>query len=84
MHVHISTDDLPPRDREEFFVELVAKYVMNITACDRPDPAGYRAQFDAYFAGRFTLFGYQTPYRTGLRTAADINRDKADTFRGCT
>jgi AraC-like DNA-binding protein len=81
MRVHFSTDDVPPRDREEFFVDLVAKYVMNMTACDRPDPTGYRAQFDAYVAGRFTLFGYHTPYRTGLRSAADISRDRADTFR---
>lgn len=81
MRVHFSTDSLPLRDREEFFVELVAKYVMNMTACDRPDDTAYRAQFDAFVAGRFTLFGYQTPYRTGLRTAGDIGRDRADTFR---
>jgi hypothetical protein len=81
MRVHFSTDDLPPRDREEFFVELVAKYVMNVTSSDRPDPAGYRAQFDAHIAGRFTLFGYQTPYKTGRRTAADIGRGRGDTFR---
>jgi AraC-like DNA-binding protein len=77
---HFSTDDLPPRDREEFFVECVAKYVMNMT-CDRPDSAGYRAQFDARIAGRFTLFEYQTRYRTGLRKAADIGRVRGDTFR---
>ena len=35
MRVHFSTDDLPPRDREEFFVELIAKYVMNMTSGDR-------------------------------------------------
>ena len=74
MRVHFSTDDLPPRDREEFFVELVAKYVMNMTSGDRPEPAGYQAQFDACVAKSFTLFGYQTPYRTGLRKAADIGR----------
>lgn len=81
MRVHFSTDDVPPRDREEFFVDLVAKYVMNMTSGDRSDPAVYRAQFDAYVARWFTLFEYHTPYRTGLRTAADISRDKADTFR---
>lgn len=81
MRVHFSTDDVPPRDREEFFVDLVAKYVMNMTACDQSDPADYQARFDAYVAGKFTLFGYHTPYRTGLRTAADIGRDRADTFR---
>jgi AraC-like DNA-binding protein len=79
MRVHFSTDDLPPRDREEFFVDLVARYVMNMTACDRADSTGYRAQFDAYIAGRFTLFGY--PYRTGLRKAPNISRDRAETFR---
>src|SRR5262245_27859826 len=81
MRVHFSTDDLPPRDREEFFVDLVAKYVMSMIACDSTDPTGYRAQFDAYVAGRFTLFGYETPYRTGLRTAANISRDRTDSFR---
>ena len=81
MRVHFSTDDLPPRDREEFFVELVAKYVMNMTSGDRPDPAGYRAQFDACVAERFTLFEYHTPYQTGRRTAADISRGRGDTFR---
>jgi AraC-like DNA-binding protein len=81
MRVHFSTDDLPPRDREEFFVELVAKYVMNMTSSDRRDAAGYSAQFDAYVAGRFTLFEYQTPYQTGRRTAADVGRGRGDTFR---
>ena len=81
MRVHFSTDDLPPRDCEEFFVELVAKYVMNMTSGDRPEPAGYQAQFDACVAKSFTLFGYQTPYRTGLRKAADIGRARGDTFR---
>jgi AraC-like DNA-binding protein len=81
MRVHFSTEDLPPRDREEFFVELVAKYVMNMTSSDRPDATGYRAYFDAYVAGRFTLFEYQTPYQTGRRTAADVGRSKGDTFR---
>jgi len=81
MRVHFSTDDLPPRDREEFFVDLVAKHVMNVTPGDRPDPAAYRAQFDAFVAGRFSLFGYQTPHQIGLRTVANIGSDRADTFQ---
>jgi AraC-like DNA-binding protein len=81
MRVHFSTDDLPPDDREEFFVDLIAKYVMHMTACDRADATDYQAEFDACLAGRFTLFAYHTPYRTGLRSAADISRDRAETFR---
>jgi AraC-like DNA-binding protein len=81
MRVHFSTDDVSPRDREEFFVELVAKHVMNVTPGDRPDPATYRAQFEAHVAGRFTLFGYRTPHATGFRTATDIRKDRVDTFQ---
>jgi hypothetical protein len=81
MRVHFSTDDVSPRDREGFFIDLVTKYVMKVTPGDRPDPATYRAEFDAHAAGGFTLFGYQTPHLIGLRTAADVGRDKADTFQ---
>jgi hypothetical protein len=65
MRFHFSTDDLPVRDREQFYFDVFAKQVMKITLVDRPDPATFRAQFDACVAGRFTLVDFQTP--TGWR-----------------
>ena len=80
MWVYFSTDHVPPRDRESFWLDVVAKHVMKMTLVDRPDPATFRAQLDVRVTGRFTLFGYQTPYRTGLRRPADISRGRGDTF----
>jgi hypothetical protein len=38
MRIHFSTDDLPPRDREQFWLDFVAKHVVHVTPGDRADP----------------------------------------------
>jgi AraC-like DNA-binding protein len=80
MRVHFSTDDLPPRDREQFWLDFVAKQWMKVTPRDRPDPATFRGQLDAHVAGRFTVYDFQTSHRSGGRTAADVRRDNSDRF----
>jgi AraC-like DNA-binding protein len=80
MQVHFSTDDLPPRDREQFWFEVVAEHVMKVTPARRPDPDTFRAQFDAQVAGQFTLFDFHFSDSIGGRTAADVRRDKTPTF----
>jgi AraC-like DNA-binding protein len=81
MQVHFSTDDVPPRDREQFWVDVFAKHVLKITLGDRPDPATFRTRFDAHVAGRFTVFEYQTSHRIGRRTPADVSRDNSGRFQ---
>ena len=38
MRLHFSTDDLPPRDREPFWHDFLAKHVLKVTPTDRSDP----------------------------------------------
>jgi AraC-like DNA-binding protein len=80
MRVHFSTDDLQPRDREEFWLEFVSKHVLSVTPGERSDPATFRAQLSALTAGRFTMFDLQTSHRINGRTPADVSRDHLDKF----
>jgi len=80
MRIHFSTDDLPPRDREEFWLDFVSKHVISVTPGERSDPATFRAQLDAQTAGRFTMFDLRTSHRVNGRTVADVSRDKSDRF----
>jgi AraC-like DNA-binding protein len=81
MRVHFSTDDVAPSDREQYWLEVVAKHVMKITPVDRPDAATFRAHFEALMAGRFTLFRYETSHRVGRRTPADVSKDTAQAYQ---
>src|SRR5215469_1589721 len=78
MRVHFSTDDLPPRAREEFWLDFVSKHVISVTPGERPDPATFRAHLDAVTAGRFTMFDLHTSHRINGRTGADVSRDNLD------
>jgi AraC-like DNA-binding protein len=78
MRVHFSTDDLPPGEREEFWLDFVSKHVISVTPGDRPDPDTFRARLDAQVAGRFTLYDLRTSHRINGRTAADVSRDSLD------
>jgi hypothetical protein len=80
MRVHFSTDDLPPRDREESWLDFVSKNVISVTPGERPDPATFRAHLDAVTAGRFTMFDLHTSHRINGRTGADVSRDNLDKF----
>jgi AraC-like DNA-binding protein len=81
MRVSFSTDDIPPRDREQFWFDVVAKQWMRITLSDRPDSATFRGRWDAQLAGRFTLVDFEVGDRTGGRMAADAGRDETGKFR---
>jgi AraC-like DNA-binding protein len=80
MRVHFSTDDLPPRDREPYWLDFVAKHVIRVTLSGRPDPTTFWAKLDAEVAGRFTVFEFQTSHCGGGRTTADVRRDNSDRF----
>ena len=80
MRVHFSTDDVPPRDREQYWLDFVAKHVMRVTPADRIDPDTFRGQLDAYIRGQFTLYELQDAHRSGGRTATDISRDNSERF----
>jgi AraC-like DNA-binding protein len=80
MRVHLSTDDLAPRDREPFWLDFVAKHVIKVTLRGRPDPTTFWAKLDAEVVGRFTLFEFQTSHCGGGRTNADVSKDDSDRF----
>jgi AraC-like DNA-binding protein len=80
MRIHFSTDDLQPRDREQFWLDFVSKHVISVTPGDRPNPATFRARLDAQVAGRFKWFDFRTSHRIDGRTAADVSRDNFNNF----
>jgi len=81
MRVRFSTDHVPPRDREQFWLDFLAKEVMKVTPSQRPDSSTFRAQLDAHVAGRFTLYEFHASHQRGGRTAADLNRDREHTLQ---
>jgi hypothetical protein len=80
MRFHLSTDDLAPCDREQYWLDFVAKHVIKVTLRGRPDPATFSAKLDAEIAGRFTMFEFQTSHCGGGRTNADVSKDNSDNF----
>jgi AraC-like DNA-binding protein len=80
MRAHFSADHLPPRDREQFWQDVVAKQVMKVTPGDRLDLANFRAELNVQAVGRFTLYDFETSHLFGGRTAADVSRDNSDRF----
>jgi len=80
MRIHFSTDNLQPRDREQFWLDFVSKYVISVTPGDRPNPVTFRARLDAQVAGRFKWFDFRTSHRIDGRTAADVSRDNFNSF----
>jgi AraC-like DNA-binding protein len=80
MRVHFSTDDVPPRDREEFWLDFLAKQTLRFTPGDRPDPETLRGQLDAHVTERFTLYEWQTSHRIGRRTPAVVSLENSGKF----
>jgi hypothetical protein len=80
MRLHFFTDDVPLGDREQFCRDVFATQVMRVTPSDRPDLDRFRAHLDAQVLGRF-MIDFQTPHRTGGRTAADARQDNSDRFQ---
>jgi AraC-like DNA-binding protein len=80
MPVHFSTDDLPPRDREQYWLDVFATQVMRVTPGDRLDLTTFRAEVDIHAVARFTLYDFETSHASGRRTAADLSRDNSDRF----
>jgi AraC-like DNA-binding protein len=80
MQVHFSTDDLPPRDREQYWLDVIAKQVVKLTFNDRPDPTTFRGQVDTHPAGRFTLYEFQTTHRAEY---GQVRTHTSDRFALC-
>jgi len=80
MRVHYSTDDVPPRDRESYWLDIVSKHVLKVTPNDRQDLATYWGRLDAQVTQRFILFNFEDCHRSRGRTAADVRRDTSVKF----
>jgi AraC-like DNA-binding protein len=81
MRVNFSTEDVPPRDRESYWLDVVAKHVLNVTPSDRPDSGTCWGRLDAQVTERFTLFNFEDCHRSRIRTAADVGRDTSERFQ---
>jgi AraC-like DNA-binding protein len=81
MRVNFSTDDVPPCDRESYWLDVVAKHVLKVTPSDRPDSGTCWGRLDAQVTERFTLFNFEDCHRSRIRTAADVRRDTSGRFQ---
>jgi AraC-like DNA-binding protein len=80
MRIHFSTDELPPRDRAQFWRDLVATHVLKATPSKPSDPETFWGKVDVHITERFRLFTYEDSSLSGSRTAADIRNDNAQRF----
>ena len=80
MRVSFSTDHLPPRDRVEFWLDVLAEHVLKVTARQKSDPATFWGKLDAHITSQFTLFNYQDSSRSGGRTFLDVRKDYSQRF----
>jgi AraC-like DNA-binding protein len=80
MQVRFSTDDLPPRDRVEFWCDYFAKHAHSITPGEVPDPGTFRAEVSGSIVGDFALLDINSGLEKVQRTAADVAKDKTEAF----
>ena len=80
MRMHLSTDDLPPRDRVSFWCDYFAKQAHSITPGEIPEPGAFRAEAGGQVAGEFALLDIESGLEGVRRTAADVARDKTEAF----
>jgi AraC-like DNA-binding protein len=78
--IQFSTDDLPPRDRVQFWCDYFAKQAHSITPNDIPDPDAFRAEASGFVAGEFALLDIKSGLERVQRTAADVAKDKTQAF----
>ena len=80
MQVRFSTDDLPPRDRVQFWCDYFAKQAHSITPGEIPDPSAFRAEASGSVAGEFALLDIKSGLSRVQRTAVDVAKDKTEAF----
>ncbi len=80
MKVHVSTDDLPLRDRISFWCDLFARQAHSFTPGEVPDASTFRAEASGHICGGFALLDIQTGLVSARRTAADVAGDRRDGF----
>jgi hypothetical protein len=80
MREHFSTDDVPPRDRAQFGLDLLAQKIARLTLGGRLDLATFRAALDVSVVGRFTTFHFETSHLNWRRTPADLRVGSSDMY----
>jgi len=80
MQIHVSTDDIPLRDRVKFWCDYFGDKVHRITPSEIPDSTNFRAEASGSIAGEFALLDIKSGLERVRRTAADIAKDKAEAF----
>ena len=80
MKVHVSTDDLPLRDRVSFWCDLFARQAHSVTPGEVPDASTFRAEASGHICGGFALLDIQSGLMSARRTAADIAGDRREGF----
>jgi AraC-like DNA-binding protein len=80
MQVHVSTDDIAPRDRVRFWCDYFGDRVHSITPSNIPDAGAFSAEASGSIAGEFALLDIKSGLERVRRTAADIAKDKTEAF----
>jgi AraC-like DNA-binding protein len=80
MQVHVSTDDIAPRDRVRFWCDYFGDKVHSITPSNIPDAGAFSAEASGSIAGEFALLDIKSGLERVRRTAADIAKDKTEAF----
>jgi AraC-like DNA-binding protein len=80
MQVHFSTDHIAPRDRVRFWCDYFAKQAHSITPGEIPDAGAFRAEASGSIAGDFALLEIKSGLERVQRTAADVAKDKTESF----
>ena len=59
MREHFSTDAVPPRDRAQFGLDLLAEKIARLTPGGRPDQATFRAELERVDCGTVHYFSFR-------------------------
>jgi AraC-like DNA-binding protein len=80
MQVHVSTGEIPPGDRVQFWRDYFAKQAHSITPGEVEDLDAFHAEASGSAAGGFALLDIKSGLERVQRTAADVARDKIEAF----
>jgi AraC-like DNA-binding protein len=81
MRVCVSTLDVPLRDRESYWLDVVAKHRLKLTLSDPPEFTTCSGWLDAHVTERFTLSNCRDYYRRAVRTAVDVRKGTSEKFQ---
>ncbi len=80
MQIHFSTDDIEPRARVAVWCAQFARHAHSITPSEPPNHGAFHGKLSGTVAGEFALLDIEFGLEGEQRTAADVARDKTESF----